>query len=526
MSVVESTAESHVAPLVVRIPALHEDSSITSVATGWKLHRPRMLSMLQRWFTLSVLAVVWGSARSAQAGADCQDDASCAHLSVLQMHLLTSDSSSSEPGYYWASGRGNFPEYAVSVHPAPFNLSATFAWQWHHPLGRFATLTYGTAIDGDSNVYLSAADGVRKFDQHGAMLWEYPSLPAEVMNAPALYNGMVYGSDTHGHVFALDMQTGKRIWKTRVAENVGQDNGFNMAHAGITLAACDWRKPSPHGEANQKIKALNASTGDELWTFEPDTPVWNFLPLFVDDSSFVFQDMTGKVYRLSLGTGAVLWKAGGRNGTWTDGSAAVGPNGLVYAVNNNHPSSFFPDADEYFPGTLSAYKVSDGQLVWAVTTPRPPNNAPAVGSVKNLPGFSVVMPLCQQLIHGATCDVHVYDAETGGLRWTFHGPSQDGLLQAGDAEGLLSRFQSGLRFGCFPNGWSAPTIDSQGTVFVGNEEGNFYALRDMNGDGVTFGEDEVALYDTQAAFSGSSSPALAPGLLAVASCDSLFVFKQ
>ena len=40
-------------------------------------------------------------------------------------------------------------------------------------------------------------------------------------------------------------------------------------------------------------------------------------------------------------------------------------------------------------------------------TPRPPNNAPAIGHVKNLPGLSVVMPLCQQVRPGSTCDVEV-----------------------------------------------------------------------------------------------------------------------
>ena len=472
----------------------------------------------------SVLAVssILGKALGTE---ECQD-AEQASFSVLQTHqLLTKDHvKKEEEEFFWASGRGNFPEYAVSQHPAPFKLADAFAWQWHHPLGRFATLTYGTAIDGESNIYLSAADGIRKFDQNGTMLWEYESLPAEVVNAPSVYDGMVYSSDTHGNAFALDMETGHVVWNTSVAVNIGQDNGFNMVHAGIALVACDWREPSPMGAANHKIKALNASTGGVLWTYVPDTAVWNFLPLFVDDDSFVFQDMTGKVYRLTLSTGDLVWKTGGLNGTWTDGGAAVGANGLVYAVNNNHRPDEDPKTED-MPGTLSAYNLTDGQLVWTITTPRPPNNAPAVGHVKNLPDFSVVMPLCQQVRPGATCDVHVYDAETGGLRWVFHGPSQDGLLQAGDLEGVLGRTKRGVRGMCLPNGWSAPTIDAEGTVFVGNEMGNFYALRDLDGDGVTFGEGEVAFYDTKAAFSGSSSPAVAPGLLAVASCDTLFVFK-
>ena len=478
------------------------------------------------WAACSIV-VVGGIHGTAVATEDCQD-AERAGFSVLQAHhLITKDLVKKKEEHFWASGRGNFPEYAVSVYSAPFELSESFAWQWHHPLGRFATLTYGAAIDEGSNIYLSCADGVRKFDRDGTMLWEYLSLPAEVMNAPSVYNGAVYVSDTHGHVFALDMQSGERIWRTRVSATIGQDNGFNMVHAGIAISACSWREPSPNGGANHKIKALNASTGGRLWTFEPDTPVWNFLPLFVEDDSFVFQDMTGKVYRLILSTGALVWKAGGLNGTWTDGGVAVGPNGLVYAVNNNRPLRHSTTTkSEPGPGTLSAYNLTSGELVWAITTPRPPNNAPAIGRVKNVPGLSVVMPLCFQGQPGATCDVQVYDAETGGLRWVFHGPSQDGPLQAGDREGIAARSKHGVRPVCLPNGWSAPTIDAEGTVFVGNEMGKFFALRDLDGDGVTFGEGEVAFYDTKAAFAGSSSPAVAPGLLAVASCDSLFVFKQ
>ncbi|CAE7814485.1 unnamed protein product [Symbiodinium sp. CCMP2592] len=458
-------------------------------------------------------------------------------VNMLQAHIVARGSSSSQaqPNYHWASGRGNFPDYAVSQNVAPFNLNRSLAWSWHHPEGRFATLTYGTAIDEDGNIYLSAADGMRKFGTNGLLLWEYISLPAEVMNAPALYQGRVYGSSTMGHVFCLDMQTGQEVWKTRVSEAIGQDNGFNMVHDGVAIAACDWRLPSSYGPANQKVKGLNASTGEEMWTFQPDTPVWNFLPLFVEGGAFMFQDMTGKVYNVLLDTGHLVWKAGGREGTWTDGGIALGPNGLVYAVNKNHPVPMAPSnpysvepmvlVSEYSPGTLSAYNTSDGHLMWKVTTPRPPNNVPAVGKVLNLPGVSVVMPLCQQVHIGASCDVQVHDAETGGLRWTFHGPAQAGLYQAADAEGFATRLAHGVRGMCLPNGWSAPTIDAAGTVFVGNEEGKFFALRDLDGDGAVSGQDEVAFYHTHAAFAGSSSPAVAPGTVAVASCDTLFVFK-
>lgn len=36
---------------------------------------------------------------------------------------------------------------------------------------------------------------------------------------------------------------------------------------------------------------------------------------------------------------------------------------------------------------------------------------------------------------------------------------------------------------CLPNGWSAPAISADGTVYVGNEEGPLFALRDADSDG-------------------------------------------
>lgn len=328
-----------------------------------------------------------------------------------------------EEKYHWPSGRGRFPFFAVSEHNAPFRVNDTLAWSWHHPEGRFHTLTYGTAIDNDLNVYLSCADGMRKFDKDGKLLWEHICMPANFMNAPVIYEGKVYASDTMGSVRALDMQNGKRVWMTKVSGDIGQDNGFNMVHHGVLFTAAGFTAAPPQGNANKYVKALNASSGEILWTYQPDMPVWNFLALFPDDGSLVFQDMSGKACRLTL-EGQLMWKAGSLSGTWTDGGAALGPNGLMYAVNNNHPpgplgGQFGVPDPPTVPGTLSAYDVSDGSLKWRVTTPRPPNNAPAVGRVYGWDGLSVVVPICQQVFQGATCDVNAYNANTGELRWVF-----------------------------------------------------------------------------------------------------------
>ena len=200
-------------------------------------------------------------------------------------------------------------------------------------------------------------------------------------------------------------------------------------------------------------------------------------------------------------------------------------------MNNNHAPAeigiekYQPDL-QHWPGTLTAFDL-EGNRQWHVTTPRPPNSFPVVGKIVGWSGLSVIMPICHQLVQGATCDVYAYDANTGGLRWSFNGPTQKGPYQAGDMEGMFARNHSlgHVRNACRPNGWSAPSIAADGTVFIGNEEGPFFALRDVDGDGRVQGEDEVSFYDTKAAFAGSAAPAIATNMLAVASCDTLFVFK-
>ncbi|CAJ1453747.1 unnamed protein product [Effrenium voratum] len=385
-------------------------------------------------------------------------------------------------------------------------VNTSLAWSWHHPEGRFHTLTFGTVLDHEQNVYLAAADGLRKFDPHGKVLWEHKSLPAHIINSPAIYQGAVYATDTFGGVRAVDMVTGEKLWHTEMGEAVGDDNGFNVVHGGVVVTAADWRAPAPTflNAANQKIRALNASTGGILWTYTPDTTLWNFLPLFPDDKTVVFQDMSGRVYRLGLFDGREIWKAGGIKNTWTDGSAALGSNGLVYSVSNNWPSllgitnlsGLASRHLETSPGTLSAYDL-DGNLKWKVTTPKPPNNAPAVGKIHGWDGLSVIMPICQQVQQGATCDVHAYDAESGRLRWVFNGPTQKGLWQAADLEGIGERVSSGIQKWCMPNGWSAPSIGADGTVYLGSEEGPFFALRDADRDGRVLGEQEATAPETK-----------------------------
>jgi len=315
------------------------------------------------------------------------------------------------------------------------------------------------------------------------------------------------------------METGQLLWENRASTEIGQDNGFVTVHDGIVLAATDGHL----GEENLAVRAFDAGKGSLLWSFWPDTNVWNFMASFPGDGTTVFQDQAGKAYCLRLRDGQLLWKAGGFPGSWTDATATLGADGVLYTMFNSYSHATDPPEPDT-PGTLCARNATDGTELWSRVTPRPPNNAAAVGRVYGHRGMTVVQPIGRQGLRGAPTDVYAYDAATGATRWVFNGPVLEGLLPAGDVEGMLFRQLAGVRSVCLPNPWSAPTIDANGTVFVGNQDGRFFALRDLNGDGVVDGPGEVSSFDTHAAFSGSAGPSLAPGRVAVASCDSLFVF--
>jgi outer membrane protein assembly factor BamB len=76
-----------------------------------------------------------------------------------------------------------------------------------------------------------------------------------------------------------------------------------------------------------------------------------------------------------------------------------------------------------------------------------------------------------------------------------------------------------------PHPWGQAAIDANGTVYIGNEEGPFYALADQDGDGLVQGESEVSSIDTGACFHGDSTVIIAPGILVTSNTDTLFVFK-
>jgi outer membrane protein assembly factor BamB len=460
-----------------------------------------------------------------------------ASCSWKQFHSLRTSAVEPDREYIWPSGHGRIEHYGSSPYLAPRNLNTSLAWSWHESgLTRYARVPNSVNIDDKKNIYLCALDGIRKFTQNGEMLWNFtledPREAGEMPDAASLYKGAVYVTTMKGRVFAISMETGKALWQIQLpSKSCDGNNGWVSVHEGTVITGSDVSDEAPgHVKgryADQHVTGISAQNGTVLWTFKPVAPVWNFHASFAGDGTFTFQDYEGRAYRNRVRDGTNIWTKGGRIGSWTDGSSVLGPNRVVYTV-ANQAGMANPGDGPANPGYVTAYRLEDGKRLWEAEVPRAPNNIGAVGRLAGHTGLSYVQPIGQQCHQGYPTDVYALDAESGKVQWIFKGPSQKDSLQAGDRNTFAQMSRSGIgrvRPITLPNPWSAPTIDGDGTVFIGSEEGGFYSLRDSNLDGQVDGAEEVSVLETDACFSGSSSAAIAPGMVVASSIDAMYVFK-
>mmetsp|Transcript_101778 Transcript_101778/g.308839 ORF Transcript_101778/g.308839 Transcript_101778/m.308839 type:complete len:518 (+) Transcript_101778:32-1585(+) len=504
-----------------------------------------------RWCRLCALVVA-----AAAEGPGAEEEATCP-----AGQRCAAQGAAGGVAHHWPSTRGRDGRLSHSPHVGPRNLSAALAWTWNHPGGKYHTvINGGPLIDQDRNIYLTSLDGIRKFDLDGKTLWTFHVESGAMCGMPVLMGAALYASATTGIIFSLSLETGQYIWSVTMPRSIGMDIHSLGIQDNVLLAATGGTLNMQPPTGNDMVSALNATDGSLLWEFRPDVATWNFLPVFTEDGTFVFQDQIGGVYRVRVDSGELLWRAGyiGHLGeTWMDGGVMLG-DGIVYAVRTSVPLSML---GPFRPGDLSAYGLSDGRLLWRQEVPHPPHSWPVVGRLHNSSRPLVLLPIGSQCgtpgvmslppalptwlkvaVHLFSLwlgdwsrflwrnpeyptEVRAFDAETGAFAWSWAPPAWRRLAFPGDEEGLLERLEAGTQPFCIPNPWGSPTLDAAGTVYLSNMNGHVYAIRDENGDGAIDHATEVDSFHAGSAFS-HPGPSLAPGVLAVASCDTLYVFKH
>jgi eukaryotic-like serine/threonine-protein kinase len=161
-------------------------------------------------------------------------------------------------------------------------------------------------VEGDT-VYVSTGfDGGRIFALDAAtaeVRWSVEDRENPV-TGPVLANGLLYVPYTSGDMVAYDPATGDERWRTMAG--LRDEEGDMNPRPGLPMVAEGVLYTSSNGFAGANTVALDAATGEELWS----VPTGDFsagAPLLFEGVLLVGSD-TGDLLALDPATGAELWR--------------------------------------------------------------------------------------------------------------------------------------------------------------------------------------------------------------------------
>eukprot|EP00747_Dinoflagellata_sp_TGD_P141033 gnl/TRDRNA2_/TRDRNA2_176078_c0_seq30.p1 gnl/TRDRNA2_/TRDRNA2_176078_c0~~gnl/TRDRNA2_/TRDRNA2_176078_c0_seq30.p1 ORF type:complete len:536 (-),score=28.19 gnl/TRDRNA2_/TRDRNA2_176078_c0_seq30:56-1663(-) len=481
--------------------------------------------------------------------------------------------------HFWPHVRGRPGHYGTTTLNGPADIKTSLAWSWHHPQGRYHNVLHGGGIwDSEKNIYIASDDGIRKLSSSGQMLWHTPRA-ALISNSPSLMGNALFGNTQGGEVFALSLDTGNVLWSQKCGDSIGADAAYVEAYNGVVVTGMD--SLGPIG-GNKRVLGLNAETGAQLWEFKPEHPVWNVMAMFPDNSSTIFMDFTGGVYRLGLQDGKLIWHTpapAGQQGSFlqrlgqsvsnkligalplheqsfSDGGVILGPDGSAYTC-SSPVGNYGQEGDK---GVLRKFQLSDGRILWETELPYPCLSWPAVsaddssvvvvpGSFPDLPPTALMslipgakMTGVPQLVHGMLVtlgdfqrafarrlggkapDLHgtimAFDTQTGHQQWRHDVTPYGGIASAGDEEGVLERSSMYFVYGAKAN-FCLPAHWSSPTITA---DGTVFVGR-LNG--VLYAYNPKTGERTYVTGTGGlhSGVTFAPGMMAYTDCDSLYVWN-
>jgi alcohol dehydrogenase (cytochrome c) len=210
-----------------------------------------------------------------------------------------------------ASGAGN-ARAQTTPSPQEFLNAASDNANWILPAKSYTGNHYTNA----TQISTTNVSGLQ-------LAWKFTvddSGPMEV--SPIVYNGTMYVTSAHDHVYALDAATGKLKWEFKDSPHVisfAANRGIGLLDGNVYIGTLDGH-----------LIALNAETGQKVWD-----------KVTVDDTANSFYTMSPVPYH----------------------DAATNQDMLLLGVSNG---------DWGGVGNISAYDPKDGHLIWRwVTVPGP-----------------------------------------------------------------------------------------------------------------------------------------------------------
>jgi outer membrane protein assembly factor BamB len=189
-------------------------------------------------------------------------------------------------------------------------------------------------------VYYSAANVVTALRaRDGQRIWQFgaPGTGAAPLSTPAVASGNVYVAAGDASAFALNGQTGARLWHARP---VGSANAGGSAPDLLVYGAAAYLTTR-----DGMVAALRLSDGALLWRF----PVPGMPPYLAARSvgAALLVGSASGIYALNAANGGLIWQAGANLGG--SDAALLVAGGTVYAMGQAY---------------LFAWRASDGAFLW------------------------------------------------------------------------------------------------------------------------------------------------------------------
>lgn len=295
--------------------------------------------------------------------------------------------------------------------------------------------------------------------------WSFET-EGQIRSSPVVANGTVYFGSTDGRTYAVNENSGERVWTVETGE-VRTAPALSGQHLYVTSPsrASNATTQTTSDDSEGRLYALFASNGGEIWNFGLGRSVT--APSVVGNTVYVGGD---RIYALEKNSGVVRWSHT-RSDTGIDERTAQTP-----AVSRERVLVSFLDSDSYRgnQNRTTAYS-RDGSQQWQIgqvfnATPTVANGkvygeydnvtrAVNAGNGNQIWGFRTGQATSIAIANGTVFlgstenRVYALNANNGNLRWLF--PTNSPVQ-------------------------SAPVVAS-GTVYFGTDSGTVYAVNANDG---------------------------------------------
>ena len=233
---------------------------------------------------------------------------------------------------------------------------------WQYSL--YAPVASTPVVSGDQLLVAAENGNLYSFDfSKRKFSWLYHT-EAGIASTPTVADGKIYFLSRDGFFYALEQATGKRLWRfaTGGEGRFGAVGGYGLpAEMGPVPDPWDFYLSSPQvhngkvyfGSTDKNLYALNAITGELVWSFAADEAIHSS-PVIKNGKVF-FGTWNTSLYALNVESGAELWHHQG--GTDPQYGAMQGITAAPVVDNNN----VYVGARD---GFMYALRQTDGELVW------------------------------------------------------------------------------------------------------------------------------------------------------------------